>query len=138
MSASEEGGNRATVAGVDAKVDGLKDLIRAEFKDVGRRLDELARLEPRVRELEQNAVRRVGPIIDEMRAFEKTVGDLTTRVDDLALKSVTAEQVRVALKFERDQQAERVGESFTRKEKLLGLIFAGVLVVLNVIQAVHL
>jgi hypothetical protein len=70
MSTADENGNRATVAIVDAKVDGLKDLIRAEFKDVGRRLEEMAGLEPRIRKLEQDAVRRVGPIIDEMREFE--------------------------------------------------------------------
>jgi hypothetical protein len=133
----DNGNGRATVALVDAKVDGLKDLIRAEFKDVGRRLDELAGLEPRVRQLEQDAVRRVGPIIDEMRTFEKRVDDLTTQVDELATKSVSAEQVRVALKFEREQQSEKVVASFSRKEKIAGLAFAAVLVLLNVIQILH-
>lgn len=138
MSTNEpQNGNRATVAVVEAKVDGLKDLIRAEFKDVGRRLDELAGLEPRVRQLEQDAVRRVGPIVDEIRALEKTVESINEKVDQLAAKSVTSEQVRVALNFEREQRAEKRDVSFSRKEKLLGLLFAAVLTVLNVFQALH-
>lgn len=39
---------RATVALVDAKVDGLKDLIRAEFKDVQRQLENFGQLAAKV------------------------------------------------------------------------------------------
>lgn len=45
MSASDHGnGSRATVALVDAKVDGLHELIRAEFSATQRQLDELKNL----------------------------------------------------------------------------------------------
>lgn len=137
MSTADENGNRATVAGVDAKVDGLKDFIALGFENIARRLDDLAGLEPRIRQLEQDAVRRVGPIVDEMRAVEKRVEDLSTTVDELAAKSVTSEQVRVALQFERDQQSTRAGDSFSKKEKLLGLCFAASLTGLNIFQALH-
>lgn len=42
------GPTRATVALVDAKVDGLKDLIRAEFSDVRRQLSGLGPLAAKV------------------------------------------------------------------------------------------
>jgi hypothetical protein len=137
MSTADENGNRATVAIVDAKVDGLKDLIRAEFKDVGRRLEEMAGLEPRIRKLEQDAVRRVGPIIDEMREFEKRVDDLNEQVNALDRKAVTTEQVRVALQFERDQQSSRSVNSFSKKEKLLTLCFGASLTALNIFEVLH-
>lgn len=133
----EDNGNRATVALVDAKVDGLKDLIRAEFKDQARRLDELAGLEPRVRHLEQDAVRRVGPIIDELRGLEKAVEEIGTRVDAIDGKAVSAEQVRVALAFEREQREDSRETLFTRRQTIIGLAFAGLILVLNVVQALH-
>lgn len=46
--------NRATVAGLDAKLDGLKDLVRAETGQIQRQLDAVAGLPVRVATLEAN------------------------------------------------------------------------------------
>lgn len=52
MSTTEgNGGGRATVALVDAKVDGLHDLIRAEFSATQRQLDDLKTLPVAVQSL---------------------------------------------------------------------------------------
>ena len=45
---SDQGGDRATVAIVVAKLDGLRDLTRAEFGEVNRRLDRVEGLPERV------------------------------------------------------------------------------------------
>lgn len=46
--------NRATVAGLDAKLDGLKELVRAETGQIQRQLDAVAGLPVRVATLEAN------------------------------------------------------------------------------------
>ena len=73
MSVDETTPNRATVAGLDAKLDGLKDLMRAEFAATQRQLDtvaalpaavaslrsDLAALDRREREADEDMSRRV-------------------------------------------------------------------------------
>jgi len=49
---SDQGGDRATVAIVVAKLDGLRELTRAEFGEVKRRLDRVENLPERVVKLE--------------------------------------------------------------------------------------
>lgn len=132
-----ENGNRATVALVDAKVDGIRDLIRAEFKDVGRRLDDLAGLEPRIRALEQTAIGALGPLEEALRQANARVDDLADEVETLTNKTVTAEQVKTALAFDRDQRTRSTDAQFTRREKLIGLTIGIGLAALNVLQAFH-
>jgi hypothetical protein len=68
QTSGDDGGNRATIALAVAKIDGLHQLTRSEFKEVKERIGKLeglpervARLEERVHNLEQDGDYRRGP-----------------------------------------------------------------------------
>lgn len=133
---SPENGNRATVALVNAevgrvsdKVDGLKELIKSEFKDVGRRLDEFAGLESRVRDLELSDARHT----DNTGALS----DLDDRVSTLEQEIVTGDQVKAALEFDRDQRRRTTDAQFTKREKILGTLIALSILGLQLHALVH-
>ena len=83
------GGNRATVALAVEKIDGLKELTRAEFGEVKDRLTKLEGLPERVTRLE---------------AYEASLHSIPDRVG--GLERVTADHEHRVLDLERSRNAE--------------------------------
>ena len=96
--------------------------------------DRVHDLQNRMAALELTAVRREGPIIDEIRSYEKRLDEVAYQVS--RFENGVGQKIQQAIEASKRASQQAADRAFTRKEKILLGLFAGIGAVGTIVSTV--